>query len=420
MSGVPSSELGVALIPNERGLRLTTLESDAGDEEEKYQGAPTLSWTHIFPMLTADLIGVGVLSLPKAFSQLGWFAAIICLLLCCIGNGYTGLLLTRAVVAVRGHVPSYGALARHAYGEHGKRVVSGIGYAFLTALVVADQLVAAIALQEAVAGFRVVGAAPLCRTVASAVVTVSILPAFQMRSLSSLFTFTIIGLICIFVPLIIVLTHVGQDGSAEQVVDREYPAENVAHSSWVVSVSALFNFVFAFTGQVLYVEFMAEMRTPGDFTKVVYASGGLMCSVYLFVASLCYGLVGSTVAAPVTNAMPHTWRKGLANALLYVHVYVAFLINGNVLNNAVARYTLPKRLQRSRGAWFAVTLATASVAFLLSNLISFFEDLLSIIGASLGMATTYTLPCVLALKLVPMSPREAGFVRVLLLVTGVL
>jgi amino acid permease len=52
-------------------------------------------------VITASLIGIGVLGLPQAFSVLGWVPSCICLLVFAMGAVYSGALPTRLVVALR-------------------------------------------------------------------------------------------------------------------------------------------------------------------------------------------------------------------------------------------------------------------------------------------------------------------------------
>ena len=89
-----------------------------------------------------------------------------------------------------------------------------------------------------------------------------------------------------------------------------------------------------------------------------------------------------------------------------------------IFNEKVFARAVPLKLRRRapRAAWFAVTLATATGAYLLSMLISFFGDLIAIVGASVGMVVVYVLPCVVALKIVPLGALETVAVEAVLVV----
>ena len=379
-------------------------------QDQQPHKARVTEWTQTFPTLTADLIGVGVLSLPWAFAQLGWFAALALILLFCVGNTYTGLLINRLVLLRPAHLTTFDSLGRHCYGARGERVVRVLGYGFLATLVVADVLTATIALQEVADATG----GELCRPHAGLIVLAAVLPALQLRSLHDLYWAAIGGLVCIAVPLLIVLTQVGEQDASQQSLDRQYPAQAIAHTPFVTFAGAAFSFVFAFTGQVLYVEFMAEMRAPADFRKVVWASNGTMLVVYTFVSALVYDLVGRDVLSPVTSNLPNGATKAVVNLLLFGHVYVANAINANVLIGAANKLLVPPKQQQSRAVWFGLSVVLAVGAYVVSNLFTFFGDLINVIGATFGMATTYMLPCAFALKALPLEPTERTGVSVLL------
>jgi amino acid permease len=72
-------------------------------------------------------------------------------------------------------------------------------------------------------------------------------------------------------------------------------------------------------------------------------------------------------------------------------------------------------LHASRGVWFGVSVATLVVAFVVSNSVVMFGDLVNIIGASFGMMTCYILPAVLVLLLLGKDTALLGtFERVFL------
>ena len=86
-------------------LEVPLLASDASGDAVGVT-ARTMTWHATAVVLIADLIGVGVLGMPKAFANLGWIGASLLLLLCTLGNGYTGLLIVRSVrAAAKARVP---------------------------------------------------------------------------------------------------------------------------------------------------------------------------------------------------------------------------------------------------------------------------------------------------------------------------
>ena len=141
--------------------------------------------------------------------------------------------------------------------------MSRVGYVFLFFLLVADQLAATIALQDISRG-ATHGDHKLCKVFAGVLVSGAVIPSLQFRSLGSLFWGAMIGLVAIVVPVVTVLYKVGTDHDQMTVAGCQLFASN----GFVDETSAVFSFVVAYTGQVLYVEFMREMRAVSDFRKV--------------------------------------------------------------------------------------------------------------------------------------------------------
>ena len=119
-------------------------------------------------------------------------------------------------------------------------------------------------------------------------------------------------------------------------------------------VGGALNVVFAFCGQAIFVELMASMRAPGDFPKAVTACSATMTGTYSALSVAGYLYLGQAAIAPITNALPQNATAQVASGLLFVHVFVAYLIQLNVLSQVragVCRWR--RRFQagiRSRGA----------------------------------------------------------------------
>ena len=88
-----------------------------------------------------------------------------------------------------------------------------------------------------------------------------------------------------------------------------------------------------------------------------------------------------------------------ANVLLILHVLSGYVINGNVFNHVMADTILPTRLRQSRLGWFLVTSLTVGGAFVLANILPSLSALLSVLGATCGLALTFIFPPAFALRL---------------------
>ena len=88
------------------------------------------------------------------------------------------------------------------------------------------------------------------------------------------------------------------------------------------------------------------------------------------------------------------------------------------MNTAIFSRICPPAFSEDSGSssqrlpWFAVTLFTVALCFVVSNLIPFLTDLMGFIGASCGMFTTYIFPCVFSLKLLRHELSPAGVLAI--------
>ena len=107
-------------------------------------------------------------------------------------------------------------------------------------------------------------------------------------------------------------------------------------------------------------------------------------------------------------ASRQAWKR-VCNVFLLLHVLGGYVIQINVLCSA-ATARLKQRATRARGdgsnnevrdrlEWFAMSGMLLLLAFAMSNLIPFLDDMLGFIGALCSIATTYIFPCAFALAL---------------------
>ena len=137
-------------------------------------------------------------------------------------------------------------------------------------------------------------------------------------------------------------------------------------------------------------------------------------SRYLLTGSVSYAYIGTASLAngkPLTSNMAEGALFRVVNGLLAVHVMVAYVIEGNVLARGLIRTlrwdSAASGLTASdRRYWFAVTTAIVVGAFVLSNAVPFFSDLMGLMGAMCSILLTYTIPIGAARVLLPMSELE--------------
>ena len=377
-------------------------------------------WRHTLLLLVASVMGVGVLGLPLAFYELGAAPATLLLLLFGCGSVYSGVLINRLTLAAGPSSRYYSDLGYHAYGRRGRCAVRAVAYTYLFGTCASIVLTAAMSLVQVVAAVAGEGAPRLCLPYAALAVCALTLPLLQVRTLHELTWTAAAGILFIVAPVAIVVgVLAAAGGPAGGAVPPPVPPPHAAGTAGSGGAAfwrggtGMATIMFAFAGQVIFVELQSEMRQPADFPRAVWWASVAYGSVYLLVAVAASHFLGSHVQAPVTLAMPTATRaqraaKGVANLLLLLHVLVAFVINANVVNRAALQALVPERLQRRRLAWLGVTLTTLALWFVIANVVPFLQDLMGLMGATCGMALTYFFPIAFARKTLreKLGPRE--------------
>ena len=372
------------------------------------------TWVKIALIIVTNFLGAGVLSLPFSASSLGYLAYGVAL----VSIFAVSLLSGRAFSAcfrARPESRMMSDVAREAFGPRGERLVRYVQYFYMCGVLVIFHLTCAIALRRAAGGG--------CAVLMSAIVGACALVAMQARSTSTLGTLSALGTGCILVYIGIILVLLPVRGRRPGAREDVLPPPS---SSLVAAGVAVMDVVFAFSGQVVYVELQAEMRTPAHFMRSVLSSNGLMFCTYAAIACLGYHFVGAEILAsgePITSAVAATGSPvdRVVNAFLFVQVMVAYTIEGNIV--ARGFYLMAGRDAKTvaRSAWTAATGGLVAAAFVVSNLVPFFSDVMGLMSGLCAGLLCYTFPFAAALVLVDdLGAAERALYRALVGATALL
>jgi len=140
---------------------------------------------------------------------------------------------------------------------------------------------------------------------------------------------------------------------------------------------------------------------------------------YCCCASLGYGYIGRNVSSPLTSELPAGPSARVVNACLCVHVAIGYLININVLTDAVLRLcsagasvarsldaTPTKKAETqlvpfARIPWLAASTSLVAFCYTLESSIPFFVEIVSLSGALTATQIMMTIPALCALRLLP-------------------
>jgi len=223
---------------------------------------------------------------------------------------------------------------------------------------------------------------------------VILLPTNQLRTLHgltalSIFSFITIVLVCIIYIINITTSKGGDIPCVEKTVTD---ADTV-----LVFAKVLSKFVFAFSGQKIFLEMQAEMKQPELFPRSMHVAFPALVFAYGLLSVLTLARCGEHSPAYILDALDYNGWRTVANILLFGHIVVSYTISQQVLSRAISLKVLPTALADTtagRAYWFALTSVGMVLAWVLSNAIPLFEDFVSLMGALLSTQMTFSFPCV--------------------------
>jgi amino acid permease len=361
-------------------------------------GLRRATWQATSALIIADIVGTGILTLPYAFAQLGWTAGLVVLLLCWPLNFFTGFQLNKVHLAFPGSITLGDAAC-----QLGGRLGGLLGYAslyFYLLLLLGDYF---IVLSKAMQGM--LWDWTLCRPEAGLLAAALLIPSNQFRTLHALSALSIFSFATIVAVCGIYMVDIIAQSPGEPCVGAE-----VESATGVLALAkVLSKFVFAFSGQKIFLEMQAEMATPEHFIRSMNLAFPLLVLAYGTLASVSLSRCGAHTPSYILDSLGMNWSRTLANALLFAHMTVSYTIAQQVLARALALRWAPGALDkgvRARILWFLLTTYLLGVGWLLGNAIPLFEDFVSLMGALLSTQMTFSFPCVLYLLL-----RRAGLVQ---------
>jgi len=370
-------------------------------EEEYYDDGHALpernvSWLTAAQLMVVDIVGVGVLTLPSVMVDLGWVLGTIFIVLFYPLNVYCGMLLQRLVVHKSGKykdVLSYMMMGQLVSGKSLRKFSAFVVYLNIF-LSVRDYLL--VLGQSFGLVFYDVYICPPAWLVMGCV------PVFafaQLRSFESMKWLMWFNMGTITVALVVTLGYVGSLGTDQSITPGMETQLFPPNLDALTFATAFSKIAFAYAGQFLYLEFMAEMVNPRDFPKAVYRfSGPYQVTVYLASALIGYHLKGQNATGLMVDWIPYNGWLRFGALMLFLHIMIIYVINANVLGKAIHRVIWPETVEdrsiRGKTHWFIINLGNIMACMLVALTIPFFDSLTGLIGALLMPIACWCLPIV--------------------------
>mmetsp|Transcript_64333 Transcript_64333/g.172224 ORF Transcript_64333/g.172224 Transcript_64333/m.172224 type:complete len:468 (+) Transcript_64333:51-1454(+) len=365
-------------------------------------GARQSTWQQTAALVIADIVGTGVLSLSGNFAKLGVWSGISALVICYPLNFFTGILLNRLHLAFPLSV-TYGDVGFKLVGKWGQQLGFASLYVYMFFLLGSYYIVIRKTIQE------ILIEAQLCAVHACFIGFLLLLPSNQLRTLHHLSKLSIVSFATIVVVLVMCIGVLLFDSHPS--CGTQLPSLDV-----MGVFNALSGFVFAFSGQKIFLEMQAEMTEPTEFPKALHAAFPVLFLSYLLVSLAAYGRCGDRTPTYLLDVLPSGPLARCASVFMLVHMMVSYTIANQVLARAMLLLSgcttgLEPGLT-GRLIWFTQTSAQALFAIVLSNAIPLFDDFVSVIGGLLSTQFSFVFPAGLFL-LFAQTGRGVGKVMII-------
>eukprot|EP00002_Diphylleia_rotans_P033876 TRINITY_DN723_c0_g3_i5.p1 TRINITY_DN723_c0_g3~~TRINITY_DN723_c0_g3_i5.p1 ORF type:complete len:442 (-),score=75.99 TRINITY_DN723_c0_g3_i5:311-1636(-) len=387
---------------------------DYVEEEVPLMGEPasegTCSTFQALLNMTNAIIGPAFLSIPYAFSALGWSTAIMIVVLAIVVT-YTahtiGYGLSYRNMRNQRKLKQYADVGEEAYGLIGRHIVNFAVYFQLFSVCSIIILLIATVMED------IVGQYPLGIWIV--ITTVSILPLSWFWSFQKLSFFSFVGVL----STLVVIIMVGVDGFVEGLsdVERDFIAiEELPIAAGIVYLSL--------TGHAVLPSLYTSMKDKADYHWVVNTSYSFVTVLYLITGVLCYVIYGNRLENTVIIEVSNVYiRRSIAAVMI-----VALSLTYSIYISPIALVTEGFLQNRTlTGVSFVgyrgiivrciMVLLTGGLGFLVTDL----ERLISIIGYMFAVLTSLVFPCLfyLVLRGHEMSDKTR-YLNIILIIAGIL
>ncbi|CAF9936268.1 MAG: hypothetical protein HETSPECPRED_010283 [Heterodermia speciosa] len=393
-------------------------DSDAEKQREKYQGGDErrrasiasgqvkhnkLGWRRlttlvdvvIFPLqvcLIVEAIALGSLSMPSAFASLGMVAGVIVT----VGLGLIAIYTSYIVGQVRlkhPHIEHYADAVGLMWGRFGYELTSVMFVLFLVLLTGSHVLTGTIA------WISIVDKPTLCALIWG---VVSAIMLYCLALPPTFHEFAVLGYIdfvSIITAIFVTMVATGVEaakapGGLSAVPWSAWPPADISFASAFLSLT---NIIFAYSFAVCQYSFMAEMHTPKDYVKSIWALGLIEIAIYTLTGAIIYAFVGSDVKSPAILSSPHTVARVAFGIALPV-IFISGSINTTVVGKYIMGRAFPKselryvNTKKGWAIWLVLICILTITAWIIAEAVPFFNALLGIISSLFSSGFSFYFP----------------------------
>ncbi|KAL5061638.1 hypothetical protein RYX36_023375 [Vicia faba] len=335
------------------------------------------------------LTGIGILSMPYAVYQGGWFSfllLIIFAMICC----YTALLLDRCMNA-NARIKSYADLGEVAFGYKGRAILAIFIYIELFLVAVELLILEGDNLEKlypnmrfTIFGLRIGG-----KTGFVILTAFAILPTTWLRNYGAL-AYVSVGGVFTCVVLIGCVVWVGEvDGVG-------FHERGVLLNLGGLSTSMSL-FAFCYNAHALMPTIRNSMSDRKQFSKVLVVCFGASAMIYGTIAVLGYMMFGDSLKSQITLNLPtNTISTKIAIYSTMINPFTKYAIIISPITIAIEERW---HICMSRPISIVVRTTIVASSVLVALYIPFFAYIMAFTGAFLSVAISLLFPCVCYLKI---------------------
>ncbi|KAI7538754.1 amino acid transporter-like protein [Hortaea werneckii] len=369
----------------------------------------TASWSTIFYLITTDILGWS--SCPFVFATVGYGAGVALYAVFGLFAGFSGYCIWRVFLGLdssRYPMLSFGDTYFRIYGpkaRHFINVTQSIQQFFTVAVLVlgCSTTIAQVNKEQ------------LCFIVVMIIVMVIGMVFGSIRSLQRL------GWLCnlsvwLNIACFIIIMYASANNPIDyQVVTKSTliktiepvrtfasrsPAQYQQQATGFASqFNAVDSMVYAYSGALLFVAFLGEMRNPWDFWKGLFLAQGFICFVYILFGVFVYSNFGQYSASNIGNVIQPFGLQTAQNLIALLTSFFAIFLYFNIGMKTVYLevfqeiFNFPAiTTRKGQWCWYALGPVYWILAFVVAAAVPNLNGIVNLIGGLFGLNFTYSLP----------------------------
>ncbi|RJE24931.1 hypothetical protein PHISCL_02763 [Aspergillus sclerotialis] len=337
--------------------------------EIKYK---TLKWWQCGFFMIAESVSLGVLSLPSTLEAIGLAPSVVIIVGLGVIATYTGYTIAQ-FRAAHPHIHNLADAGEILMGPFGRELF-GLGQILFSIFIMGSHILTFRDMMNTVTEHGT------CSIVFSIVGLVICLVLSLPRTIKNLTYVSFASFVSILSAVIITMIGVAVQAKPDRTVEITTET-NLYHAFKGVT-----EIVFAYCAHVAFFGLLAEMEKPEDFPKAVVMLQGFEVALYVTASVVIYYYVGNGVASPAFGSAGPVLKK-VAYGIAIPTIVGAGVVNGHVglkyIYVRIFRHTdkMHKRDWVGLGSWLAIGLGCWIIAWIISEAIPTFNDLLSLISS---------------------------------------